>query len=315
MRGENSLHAEGQRLRADLILLLVSLIWGTAFVAQRIAATSMNVFLFNGLRFLLGAVVLLPLVTLSSGRREYTKQINRHNLRYILLAGVLLFLGASLQALGMQSTTAANAGFITGMYVVLVPLMLALIWRQRPGYFVWLAVGFAATGLFLLSTGGSLRLAPGDRLEFGGAILWAGHVILIGFLAQRVEALTIAIGQNLVCGFLSLLALLLTAWDNPLSGFSTSWWTIVYTGILSVGIGYTLQIVGQKVALPTDAAIIMSMEAVFAAIFGWILLAEYLSGVQILGCLLMVVAMVLAQVGPGKRGMTTMPGVSDSTAE
>ena len=315
MKGGISPHAEGQRLRADLILLMVSLIWGTAFVAQRVAATSMNVFLFNGLRFLLGAVVLVPFITFFSKRRDYSKQLNLQHLSYILLAGVFLFLGASLQALGMQSTTAANAGFITGMYVVLVPLLLALIWRQWPAYIVWLAVGFAATGLFLLSTGGSLRLAPGDRLEFGGAVLWASHVILIGFLAQKVEALTIAIGQNLVCGFLSLLMLLLTAGDNPMNGFSNSWWTIVYTGILSVGVGYTLQIVGQRVAPPTDAAIIMSMEAVFAAIFGWILLEEYLSGVQIVGCLLMVVAMVLAQVGPGRRGMTILPEVSDSTVK
>jgi drug/metabolite transporter (DMT)-like permease len=311
----NPLRGESQRLRDDLILLMVSLIWGSAFVAQRVAATSMNVFLFNGLRFLLGAIVLIPLASFSSRRQEYSKPHNPHYLSYILLAGVLLYLGASLQALGMRSTTAANAGFITGMYVVLVPLLLALIWRQWPRNIVWPAVGLAATGLFLLSTGGNLRLAPGDRLEFGGAILWAGHVILIGFLAQRVEALPIAIGQNLVCGFLSLLTLLLTAGGNSWVGFSTSWWTIVYTGILSVGIGYTLQIVGQRVAPATDAAIIMSMEAVFAAIFGWILLSEYLSGVQILGCLLMVVAMVLVQIGPGRRGMPTLPEVSDSTAE
>jgi drug/metabolite transporter (DMT)-like permease len=311
----NPAQGERRRIRADLILLFVSLIWGTAFVAQRVAATTMNVFLFNGLRFLLGALILLPFVTFSTKRREFANQLNSRHLSYILLAGILLFLGASLQALGMRSTTAANAGFITGMYVVLVPLLLAVIWRQWPGNIIWLAVGLSAAGLFLLSTGGSLQLAPGDRLEFGGAILWASHVILIGFLAQRVQALTIAIGQNLVCGMLSLLTLLLTAQDGAWIGLSASWWTIVYTGILSVGVGYTLQIVGQRVAPPTDAAIIMSMEAVFAAIFGWILLSEYLSCVQILGCLLMVAAMILAQVKPGQRNVTTLPGVSDSLTE
>jgi len=315
MRLGNSRNKESQRFRADLILLVVSLIWGSAFVAQRVAATSMNTFLFNGLRFLLGAVVLVPLAVLSTRRREYSTPLDLQSLSLVLLAGILLFLGASLQNLGLRSTTAANAGFITGMYVVLVPFLLALIWRQWPAKMVWFAVGLSATGLFLLSTGGNLSLAPGDRLEFGGAILWAGHVILIGILAQRVNAFTISIGQNLVCGLLSLLTLLLTAGDNYWSGFSTSWWTIVYTGILSVGVGYTLQIVGQRVAPPTDAAIIMSMEAVFAAIFGWILLEEYLSGVQIIGCLLMVVAMVLAQLGPGRRGMPTLPGVNDSTTE
>ena len=311
----NSHRGESQRLRADVILLMVSLIWGSAFVAQRVAATSMNTFLFNGLRFLLGAVVLFPLAVHSKRRGGYSKSLNLHNLGYVLLAGILLFLGASLQNLGLRSTTAANAGFITGMYVILVPLLLALIWRQWPEKMVWLAVGLSASGLFLLSTGGNLSLAPGDRLEFGGAILWSGHVILIGFLAQRVEALTISIGQNLVCGLLSLLTLLLTAGENLWSGLSTSWWTIIYTGILSVGVGYTLQIIGQRVAPATDAAIIMSMEAVFAAIFGWILLSEYLSGVQIVGCSLMVVAMVLVQVGPGRKRLLTLPEVSDSTVE
>jgi drug/metabolite transporter (DMT)-like permease len=272
----------------------------------------MNIFLFNGLRFLLGAAILMPFTGFISRNRQTAIQHNQYSLLGILLAGVLLTVGASLQALGLRYTTAANAGFITGMYVVLVPLMLALIWRQLPGRFLWLAVALAAVGLFLLSTGGRFRLAQGDGLEFAGAILWAFHVILIGFLAQRADALTIAIGQSLVCGVLSLMILFITAGDNVLGGLSTSWWTIVYTGILSVGVGYTLQIVGQRIAPPTDAAIIMSMEAVFAAIFGWVLLAERLSWIQILGCLLMVMAMVLAQVGPGSKEKIVLQGVDKS---
>jgi drug/metabolite transporter (DMT)-like permease len=296
-------------------LLFVSLIWGSAFVAQRIAATSMNAFLFNGVRFLLGAVVLIPLAGFTSNSRERSQSLNNRSLAGIILAGVLLFFGAGLQTLGLRYTTAANAGFITGMYVVLVPLLLALIWRQMPPRIIWLAVGLAAIGLFLLSTGGSLRLAPGDGLEFAGAILWASHVILIGFLAQRGEALSIAIGQNLICGLLSLFTLFFIAGDNLWHGLVTSWWTIVYTGILSVGVGYTLQIIGQRLAPPTDAAIIMSLEAVFAAIFGWILLGEMLNATQILGCLLMVSAMILAQAGPGRRGKTVMLEIDDSTGQ
>lgn len=275
----------------------------------------MNAFLFNGVRFLLGAVVLVPLAGFSSRRREQSQPLHIRSSAGILLAGVLLFFGAGLQTLGLRYTTAANAGFITGMYVVLVPLLLALIWRQMPDRRIWFAVGLAAIGLFLLSTGGSLRLAPGDGFEFAGAILWASHVILIGFLAQRVEALSIAIGQNLVCGVLSLLTLFLVSGDNLWHGLITSWWTIVYTGILSVGVGYTLQIIGQRLAPPTDAAIIMSLEAVFAAIFGWLLLGERLSATQILGCLLMVTAMVLAQVGPGGRGKTVVQGVDESSGQ
>lgn len=270
-------------------MLTVSVIWGSAFVAQRVAAASVNAFLFNGARFLIGAAVLLPL----AGRS--LRALGRPALPGIFLAGALLFGGAAFQQLGLQTTTAGNAGFITGLYVVLIPIFLAIGWRQRPRPAIWGAAGLASAGLFLLSTGGSLRLAPGDALEFGGSILWALHVILIGRLVARYPVALIAIGQYLICGLLNLAAASLVGVPQALAGMAQGWWAVLYTGVLSIGVGYTLQVFGQREAPPADAAILLSMEAVFAALFGWLLLGEILSPMQLLGCALMVAGMVLAQ--------------------
>ena len=278
------------RLKADLTLLLVAVVWGSAFVAQRVAALSMGVSLFNGLRFLLGALVLLPLALRSQGAGAST----RRYLPGMALAGLLLFGGTSLQQLGLRYTTAGNAGFITGLYVVLVPLILALGWRQSPRRLVWMAAALSAAGLFLLSTGGRFSLAIGDALELAGAFLWAFHVLCIGWLVQRADVLHLAVVQYAICGLLSL-GLALALESGSLAQVSGAWWTVVYTGILSIGLGYTLQGVGQKVAPPADAAILLSLEAVFAALAGWVFLDERLSAVQLIGCALMLGGMLLAQ--------------------
>jgi drug/metabolite transporter (DMT)-like permease len=293
---------ERLRLKADLTLLLVALVWGSAFVAQRVAALSMGVYLFNGLRFLLGVLVLLPLALRT--RRDAAGI--RASLPGMLLAGLLLFGGTSLQQLGLRYTTAANAGFITGLYVVLVPLLLALGWRQPPRRVVWLAAALSAAGLFLLSTGGSFSLKLGDALELAGAFLWAFHVLCIGWLVQRADVLHISVVQCTVCGLLSL-GMALALESGSLSQVSGAWWTVIYTGLLSIGLAYTLQGVGQKVAPPADAAILLSLEAVFAALAGWLFLDERLSAVQLLGCALMLGGMLLAQVPQFFRGRSN-PG-------
>ncbi len=287
-----------KRLQADLILLLVAIVWGSAFAAQRVAAQHMGAYLFNGLRFLVGALVLLPL---GLRRRSIIQQDGANStladsnvLPGMILAGLLLFGGTSLQQLGLSYTTAGNAGFITGLYVVLIPLILAVGWRKPPRPPVWAAAGMAAAGLFLLSTGGSFSLAIGDAFELAGAFLWAFHVLLIGWLAQRADILRLAVVQYTVCGALSL-GVALTLEGSALIGLSSAWWTVVYTGVLSIGLGYTLQVVGQRVAPPADAAILLSLEAVFAALAGWLFLGERLSAVQLLGCGLMLAGMMLAQ--------------------
>ncbi len=277
---------------------MVAIVWGSAFAAQRVAAQHMGAYLFNGLRFLVGALVLLPL---GLRRRSIIQQDGANAalpdpnvLPGMILAGFLLFGGTSLQQLGLSYTTAGNAGFITGLYVVLIPLILAVGWRKPPRPPVWAAAGMAAAGLFLLSTGGSFSLAIGDALELAGAFLWAFHVLLIGWLAQRADILRLAVVQYTVCGALSL-GVALTLEGNALIGLSSAWWTVVYTGMLSIGLGYTLQVVGQRVAPPADAAILLSLEAVFAALAGWLFLGERLSAVQLLGSGLMLAGMMLAQ--------------------
>jgi drug/metabolite transporter (DMT)-like permease len=282
------------RLKADLVLLLVAMIWGSAFVAQRVAAQQASVYLFNGVRFLIGALAILPFLLLSEASK---RKLPLGALVGMALAGLLLFAGTSLQQYGMRFTTAANAGFITGLYVVLIPLYLALVLRSPPRPIVWLAAGLAAIGLFLLSTGGSFALAPGDAYELAGAAMWACHVLLIGWLVQRTDIFPLAVIQYLACAALSLgLGWLLEPYN--IAELSGIWWAVVYTGIFSIGLGYTLQAVGQKVAPPADAAIILSCEAAFAAIGGWLLLDERLNAIQLVGCGLMLLGMILAQVFP-----------------
>jgi len=292
--GEPHRTARGERLRADLILLAVAVIWGSSFVAQRVAAAHLGPFLYNGTRFLLGALTLLPL----AGRR--LRGLTRLEWWGGALAGLFLFGAANLQQAGLRFTTAGKAGFITGLYVVLVPLFLALGWRQWPRWSAWAASLLAVAGLFLLSSVGRLTLAPGDGWELAGAMLWALHVILIGNLAPRADVLRLALAQYLICGLLSTALGLGLEYGRGqatlLQGLAVAWWTVVYNGVLSVGLGFTLQVVGQRRAPAIDAVVILSLEAVFAALFGWLLLGEMLAVQQLIGCGLMLAGMLLAQV-------------------
>ena len=285
----------GKRLRADLTLLAVAIVWGSAFVVCRLAAAQTGSFLYNGARFLLGVVTLLPFV----GAR--LRGLARVEAWGGVLAGALLFVASGLQQMGLQFTTAGKAGFITGLYVVLVPLFLALVWRQWPRGSTWAASLLAAVGLYLLSAVEQLALAPGDGLELVGAVFWALHVILIGRLAQRVDVLRLALMQYLVCGLLSLTTGLLFE-SSTAPGLVSAWWAILYTGVLSVGLGYTLQVIGQQHAPAADASVILSGEAVFAALAGWLILDERLTPWQLLGCALMLAGMLLAQASTWRAG-------------
>ncbi|MCK5076625.1 MAG: DMT family transporter [Calditrichia bacterium] len=283
-----------KRLKSDFILLFVAIIWGSAFVGQRIAAEHIGPFLFNGSRFLLGALILLPLAL------KQNRKINLKKMHFTALAGLILFIAGYLQQAGLKYTTAGNAGFITGLYVVFVPLFLAFIFRERLGWTAWVAAFTATIGLFLLSVQDNFTLAPGDGLEFIGAIFWALHVILVSKIIKEMEILHFAIGQYVIAGILNLIVGSIFEWQT-LPGFAIAWWAVVYTGILSVGIGYTLQAVGQRHAPPTDAAIILSMEAVFAAGFGYLFLNEILTLKQLLGCILILAGIIVAQFRPKKK--------------
>ncbi len=274
---------------ANLMLLGAALAWGSTFVPCKIATAYLGTFFFNGLRFLLGGLFVLAM----AGRR--LRGLSRREVGGGALAGLVLSAGAAFQQAGLAFTTAGKAGFITGLYVVLVPTLLALFWRQRSGWNAWLASLLAAAGLFLLSAEGRLSLAPGDGLVLVSAALYALHVILIGRWVGRMEPLRLAAMQYLACGLLSLAVGLVT--ESP--SWEALWpvgWTVLYTAIFSVVVGYTLQMLGQRDAPPTVAAVILSLESVFAALFGGLFLGEQLALVQWTGGGLMLVGMVLAQV-------------------
>lgn len=281
------------RLKADLTLLIVALIWGSAFAAQRIIGEMGNVFLFNGLRFLIGALLLWPFL-------RGKARLGRSGWMWVAAAGFILFIASALQQAGLVFTTAGNAGFITSLYVVLVPIVLFFGWRERPFWTQLVAVFLAIGGGYLLSTGGQFHIQPGDLLEMIGALFWAFHVVMLGKFASRYDALRFSAGQFLVSGALNLGVGVFTE-TISLAHFWPFAGAVLYTAIFSVGVGYTLQVWAQRHTPPTDAAILLSLEAVFAVLFGWLLLGEILSPVQILGCGLIFIAVLLAQIQFGRK--------------
>lgn len=283
-----------KRLKSDIILFIVAMVWGSAFVGQRFAAQHIGPFLFNGSRFILAALILLPLAL------KQKKKLHFKKMHFTALIGLILFIAGYLQQAGLKYTTAGNAGFITGLYVVFVPVFLAFFFHQRLSWSSWVAAFIATIGLFLLSVQDNFTLAPGDSLELLGAIFWALHVILISKIIKEMEILHFAIGQFAIAGILNLIVGFIFE-SQTLPGFTVAWWAVAYTGILSVGIGYTLQAVGQRHSPPTDAAIILSMEAIFAAAFGYLFLNEILTLQQLLGCILILAGIIVAQFTPKKK--------------
>lgn len=282
------------RLKADLVLFLVAVMWGSCFAAQRIAGELGSVFYFNGFRYLLAGVVVLLFSLL---QRRSAGSLLRGMLpgqyKWMLVAGTLLFAAAALQQAGILYTTAGNAGFITGLYVVLVPIVLFFGWRESLRWQLVACAVLAAAGAFLLSTGGSIRIHKGDTMELAGAFLWALHVIVIGKFGTRFSALIFSSGQLIVCGLLNFLAALMFETFVFTASLAAA---VVYTAIMGAGLGFTLQVWAQKHTPPPDAALIMSLEAVFAAIAGWLYLDERLTTVQMTGCAVILVAIGLSQM-------------------
>lgn len=287
-------------LRADWLLLLTAVIWGCAFVAQRSGMQYVGPFTFNGLRFALGACALIPLVLYRN--RRYGTQFSgpaffsSEFLKKGLLIGIVLFCGASLQQIGMVFTTAGKGGFITGLYVILVPVI-GLFLGHRMGWSGWTGAILATSGMYLLSVTDSLSISPGDLWVLASAFFWACHLLILGWLSPQMDTVKLACAQFFVCAVLSLIAAVLTE-AISIADIRDGGIPILYGGLLSVGVAYTLQVVAQKEAPPAHASIILSLETVFAAISGWILLGEILSLRAIFGCLLMLTAMLLVQLWP-----------------
>jgi drug/metabolite transporter (DMT)-like permease len=300
-------------LRSDTLLLFGALIWGFAFVAQKAAMEHVGPFTFNAVRFCLGAIVLVPL--LAAGRRKGNPPGSAapHASRRTLLAGsaaagLIVFLGATFQQVGILSTTAGKAGFITGLYVVLVPIV-GLFLGQRTGLSIWIGAALAAAGLYLLSVTGRFGMDFGDLLVLAGAFCWAAHVQIIAWLSLRMNPIRIAFVQFMACAGLSAVVALVLE-DVSIAGLEGAAVPILYAGVLSVGIAYTLQIVAQKEAHPGHAAILMSTEAVFAALGGQIFLGERIDARGLAGCALMLAGMVVSQLGSWRRAPGEQPPLS-----
>ncbi len=274
------------RLKADLTLFFVAILWGSAFAAQRVAGQLGSVYLFNGARFLLAALILFPFA-----RRV---KVSREQWIWMSAAGIILFAAGALQQAGLLTTSAGNAGFITSLYVVIVPFVLLVGWKEKPHPLAILAVILAGVGAFLLSTAGRFEFQIGDVFELAGALFWSFHVVLVGKFTSKFESISFSAGQLFVGSLLNFLAGILferpdLSQSMPLIG------AIVYTAFLSLGLGYTLQIWAQKHTPPTDAAILLSLESVFAVIAGWLALNEILLPIQIIGCVIIFIAVILSQ--------------------
>lgn len=287
------------RLQANLLLTVVALIWGSAFVAQSQGMASVGPLLFTGVRFLIGAAVVLPLALLEWRRLgRQGRPLVREDALHIAGLGLLMTLGAVMQQVGIQFTSVTNAGFLTAVYVPLVPVLAWLLLRHVAHWSVWPAAVGCLVGAFLLSGAHELRIGWGDLWVLGSAVPWALHVLMVGRWADRMGApFLVAAGQFAVCGLLSLLAALLT---EPVgaAALQAAAGPILYTGVLSVGVAFTAQVVAQRYAHAADAAILLSSETLFAAAFGYLLLGERLSGPGLLGCGLMLGCILLVQLMP-----------------
>lgn len=273
------------RLKADITLFIIAIIWGSAFVAQRVAGQLGSVYLFNGARYILAGLVVLPFVRLKIS-------MPREQFKWMFIAGFLLFIAAALQQAGMLYTTAGNAGFITSLYVVLVPFIVLIGWREKPHWLSVVAVGMAGAGAYLLSTGGQFEVQRGDALELIGALFWALHVVMLGKFASRFEPMSFSVGQLLVCGILNLVLGIFI--EQPIFTWSLAG-AAIYTAVMSLGLCYTLQVWAQRHTPPADAALILSLESVFAVLAGWLVLNELLTHIQIAGCIIIFLAVGLSQ--------------------
>ena len=284
-----------------MLLLLTATIWGFAFVAQRVGSQYVGAFTFNGIRFALGSISLIPLIIYFNKRKKNDSN-NESNIEVTtkkiilpgMLVGTVLYIGSTLQQIGLIYTTAGKASFITGLYMVIVPII-GIFLKHKIGKNSWIGVGFAVVGLYLLSINENFNIGYGDLLEVIGSFFWAVHILTIDHFTNKVDSLKLSCIQFATCSFLSIISAL-TFEQITISGLSQALIPILYGGILSVGVAYTLQVVAQKNAKPSHAGIILSMESVFGAIGGALLLGESMSTRGYIGCILILAGILVSQI-------------------
>jgi drug/metabolite transporter (DMT)-like permease len=279
---------------APWLLLLTAIIWGLAFVAQRKGMESAGPLTFNGLRFLLGALALVPIILFYNKPHQITKQwLQPRLLFHALLVSVALFFGSVFQQIGIVYTSAGKAGFITSFYFVLVPFY-GLLKGRHQGATYWLGTMVVLAGLFLLTRENDFDLRMGDMLVLISAVFWAMHIIVLGSVSSVHNAILLAFWQFIFAGLFSLIpGLLLEPFNAPM--LLRGWWPLVYSGVFSAGIGFTLQVAAQKHVKPEHTGLILCLEALFAVFGGFLLLGERMDAAALAGCVLMLSGLLLAQ--------------------
>lgn len=302
---------KSRQIRNSILLVLTAFIWGIAFVAQSEGGNAVGPFTFNGVRSLIGSIVLLPVIALLdrmklTSKKPVTKAQKKTLLIGGLSCGVLLFLASSAQQLGIYlGTPAGKAGFLTACYILLVPV-LGLFLKKKCGVKVWVGIAITLIGLYLLCMSETLRLQRSDLLLLVCALLFAVHILVVDYFSPQVDGVRMSCIQFFVCGILSLIPMFFSEMqvgaDVWLANLTDpgAWLAILYAGVLSCGVGYTLQIVGQNGINPTVASMLLSLESVFSVLAGWIILKQSLGAKELLGCGLIFIAIILAQL-PEKK--------------
>ena len=286
-------------IKSMILLVLTALIWGMAFVAQSVGMNYIGPFTFNCIRSIMGGLVLIPCILFFDKQEKgEAKREKKEDSKTLLIGGICcglaLCIASNLQQIGIKYTTVGTAGFITALYIVLVPIF-GIFLRKKVSGRVWFSVAIAVVGLYLLCITDEFRIGKGDFFVLLCALVFTIHILVIDYFSPKVNGIKLSCIQFLVAGLLSGVPMLIS--EKP--SFSTilaAWAPLLYAGIMSCGVGYTLQIVAQKDAEPTIASLILSLESVFSVLAGWIILGQTLAGKEIMGCVLMFAAIILAQL-------------------
>ena len=294
-----------QQIKSSLILLLTATIWGVAFVAQSVGMEYIGPFTFNAIRCVLGGLVLIPVILVLKKKKETGAENQEKEDKKTLWAGgiacgVILCIASNLQQFGIMEASVGKSGFFTAWYIVMIPVIGIFI-GNRPGIKLWFCVALAVVGMYLLCMkDGSFTIERADIMLLLCALAFSFHILVVDYFSPKVDGVKMSCIQFFVCGVLSAVGMLFT--ETPdISNIQAAWLPLLYAGLLSCGVGYTLQIVGQKGINPVIASLIMSLESVISALAGWVILGQVLSPKEILGCVLMFVAIIITQIPIGNK--------------